>query len=78
MPDRIVPALKEINRASSCDGKVAFLTKGTARSACNRRPGRVVYKCKHCHSWHVGTPDPKPKVRDKRERLVIVYMEEYE
>jgi hypothetical protein len=75
MPDRIVPAAKDINRASSCDGKVAFLTRGTAKAASERRPGRVVYKCVHCRNWHVGTPDPTPKKFTKRNKLIRLFLE---
>lgn len=63
-------------RESSCDGKVAFLTKGTARAASNRRPGRVVYKCNYCRAWHVGTPDPGPKKFMKRNKLIRLFIEE--
>lgn len=63
-------------RLSSCEGKVAFLTRGTARAARDRRPGRVVYKCLHCGSWHVGTPSQRAKDVYKRSKLVRLFVEE--
>lgn len=67
---------KEQWRLSGCDGKVAFLTRGTARSASQRRPGRIVYKCVHCRQWHVGTPTPEPKPMYKRNKLIRLFMED--
>jgi hypothetical protein len=43
-----------------CTGKVAFDNFTQANAVVNRfqtkaRPGRSVYRCGHCHKWHLGT-----------------------
>jgi hypothetical protein len=61
--------------ASQCEGKVAFKRIGHARAAAKRRTGRVVYRCKHCFHWHVGTPERKEKKFAKRDKLIRLYDE---
>lgn len=38
-----------------CLGKKAFDSWKQAEEACKRRPGREVYRCQFCRSYHVGT-----------------------
>lgn len=49
-----------------CAGKEAFDDAGRARAVLARMPGRrqvkhdghsklVVYECRHCAKWHIGT-----------------------
>ena len=61
--------------ASQCDGKVPFKRMGLAKDAAKRRPGRIVYRCKHCFHWHVGTPERKEKRLYRRDKLIRLFLE---
>jgi hypothetical protein len=61
--------------ASQCNGKVPFKKVAFAKAACQRRSGRVVYRCKHCFHWHVGTPERKEKKFAKRDKLIRLFLE---
>lgn len=60
--------------SSQCDGKAAFKKIGHAKAAAKRRTGRVVYRCRHCFHWHVGTPERKRKFT-KRDKLIRLFIE---
>jgi hypothetical protein len=61
--------------ASQCEGKVKFKKMGIAKDAAKRRTGRIVYRCKHCFHWHVGTPERKEKKLFKRDKLIRLFEE---
>ena len=75
MSDRIITRAYKAGHASSCDGKVPFTSRQVALKAANRRTKRIVYRCFHCHLWHVGTPDPKEKKFTKRKKLIRLFLE---
>lgn len=57
------PRLSQItpadHRAASCDGKHAYGLFSEAEKDANRRRKRKfrlrIYRCRHCHAWHVGS-----------------------
>lgn len=59
-----------------CIGKVPFDSYQQASAVLSRnqtkaRPGRSVYRCGHCHQWHLGTDKGrviKKKAADFKER----------
>ena len=73
MSDRRVQASRS-SYASQCEGKVAFASPRLAEEAAKRRTGRIIYRCRYCHEWHVGTPDPRPKVYEKRNKLIRLFL----
>lgn len=64
-----------VSRASQCDGKVVFKHQRWAQDAAKRRDNRIVYRCQHCFHWHVGTPERKPKLFEKRKKLIRLFLE---
>lgn len=48
----------EQHRAASCDGKHAYALFSEAEKDATRRRRRRfklnIYRCRHCHAWHVG------------------------
>jgi hypothetical protein len=60
---------------SACEGKVAFDKQSTAVVSSKRRKGRVVYRCPHCHGWHVGTKEPRIKRFVKRKKLIRLFLQ---
>lgn len=46
---------KENTENVDCFEKVKFDGAVVARKAAKRKPGRMAYKCDHCHGWHVGS-----------------------
>lgn len=58
--------------ALSCTGKTAFKHPNDAETAMrHKRVGerRMVYHCKFCHHWHIGsTFGPKQSVESKRRK----------
>lgn len=73
--DDYQPASRDARYASQCEGKVAFRHQRVAKEAADRRTGRVVYRCRHCYHYHVGTPEPKPKKYAKRKKLIQLFLE---
>lgn len=63
--------------AAQCEGKIAFKRQRIALEAAERRGRhhRVVYRCRYCFHWHVGTPDPKPKKFEKRKKLIQLFLQ---
>lgn len=41
--------------ADACQGKEAFTDRQLAARVAKRKSGRAVYRCPHCHQYHVGT-----------------------
>jgi hypothetical protein len=60
---------------AACQGKVAFKSQRQASEAAKRRERRVVYRCKYCFEWHVGTPEPREKKFSKRKNLVRLFLQ---
>ncbi len=65
----------EAFRLASCEGKIPFTSARKAKRAAKRRTGRVIYKCKFCPNFHIGTPDPKPKKFQKRKNLIRLFLQ---
>lgn len=60
---------RKLMQAASCDGKSTYETWSLAnginkRRARNGKGGNQVYRCPHCHEYHIGIK-PK-KIRNKR------------
>ena len=56
--NRIEKVYQSTKRISSCEGKVAFETRGYADNVIKRdhnNKGRMVYRCSFCNKWHVGS-----------------------
>ena len=66
---------RRVSHFSQCEGKVPFKKMGVAKDAAKRRPARVVYRCKHCFHWHVGTPERKENKLFKREKFIRLFEE---
>lgn len=65
--------------AAGCEGKYAFASRGLAERVQNRRRGHIratrgqaAYKCRFCHSWHIGTKSPQ-RQRHEMARYVKHY-----
>jgi hypothetical protein len=72
---RDVSPTRPVAHSSQCEGKVAFKRMGIAKDAAKRRTGRVIYRCKHCFHWHVGTPERREKKLAKRDKLIRLFEE---
>jgi len=68
-------AAENVKRAAQCDGKVVFKGRRQAGEAAKRREGRVVYRCPHCHFWHVGWAERREKKFAKRKKLIRLFVE---
>lgn len=49
------------SQLAECYGKAAYPTKGAALGTLGRmsrkhQQATRVYKCEHCHAWHLGRP----------------------
>lgn len=65
------PSEDEVARLAQCFGKESYPTPQLANKVARRRNrgGRrlSVYKCPHCHMWHMGSPF-RMKKRFRRRR----------
>jgi len=63
------------HQMSSCEGKVGFDSRAVAREAADdRRKGRVIYSCRFCGHWHVGSPIRAEKKFTKRKKLIQLFL----
>jgi hypothetical protein len=63
-------SLLRTSRASECDGKRPFETRVDASKVAKRLGAANVYRCPHCHQFHVGHKTPRPPVRQGRRPVI--------
>lgn len=53
-------------QVAQCLGKIKFDSRARAQKASDRKSGRNIYRCRQCHTWHVGNRKPGGKKPFKR------------
>lgn len=54
-------------KAAQCDGKQPFSTYSLAANVAKRLSGANIYRCPHCHQYHVGHKAPRAPFTGRRE-----------
>lgn len=55
-------------RDAACRGKDKFSSPALARASMPRRHKVMVYRCQHCHAWHLGSHLGTKQIRERRPR----------